>query len=85
MTKILSIADSPPALVQVDATVVEAVQAMAEHKVGAAVVVDGDEVGTVTSAAGGVGLAYIKRAVESFPVSAESGGATVELRELPLV
>ena len=43
MTKILSIADSPPALVQVGATVVEAVQAMAEHKVGAAVVVDGDE------------------------------------------
>lgn len=53
--------------------------------VGAAIVVDGDEVGTVTSVADGVGLAYVKRAVESFPASAESGGGSVEIRELPLV
>ncbi len=37
--------------------------------VGAAVVIAGDEVGAITSAAGRVGLAYIKRAVDSFPVS----------------
>ena len=53
--------------------------------VGAAIVVDGDDVGTVTSVADGVGLAYVKRAVESFPASAESGGGSVEIRELPLV
>lgn len=53
--------------------------------VGDVVIVDGDEVGTITSAAGGVGLAYIKRAVESFPASAVAGGVSVEIRELPLV
>ena len=52
---------------------------------GAAVLVDGDEVGTVTSASGGVALAYVKRAVESFPASAVVAGASVEIRELPLV
>ncbi|MEM7287103.1 MAG: hypothetical protein AAF480_12185 [Actinomycetota bacterium] len=53
--------------------------------VGDAVIVDGDEVGTVTSVSGGVALAYVKRAVESFPASAEVGGGSVEIRELPLI
>lgn len=53
--------------------------------VGDPVIVDGDEVGTITSASGGVALAYVKRAVESFPASAVAGGGSVEIRELPLV
>lgn len=54
-------------------------------RAGATIVVDGDDVGTVTSVAGGVGLAYVKRAVESFPAAAMVGETDVEIRELPLV
>ncbi len=56
-----------------------------ELAVGAAVVIAGDEVGAITSAAGRVGLAYIKRAVDSFPVAADVGGVAADVRELPLV
>lgn len=58
----------------------------AEHALtpGAAVLIDGAEVGAVTSAAGTVALAYIKRSVEAFPTAATVDGAPVSLRELPL-
>lgn len=55
---------------------------------GSEVVIDGDVIGTVTSAAprlrGAVGLAYVKRAVEP-PASATIAGEPAELRLLPLV
>ena len=50
---------------------------------GASVMVADDEVGTVTSAVGGVGLAYIRRSVDAFPAAARSNGVEAELRELP--
>src|SRR5690606_3000638 len=50
---------------------------------GAPVVVDGAEVGRVTSAAGHVGLAYVKRAVEP-PAHGTAGGTDVAVVELPL-
>ena len=57
----------------------------AELTVGDSVVVDGDEVGTVTSASGRVGLASIKRAVDSFPAAAIVGGVPADVHELPLM
>jgi len=51
--------------------------------VGAAVEVDGRPVGTVTSAAGGVGLAYVRREVD-VPAPATAGGRAVRLEALPL-
>jgi folate-binding protein YgfZ len=54
-------------------------------EVGAAVVIGEDIVGMVTSAAGVVALAYVKRAVESFPVAASVGDTPAEVRVLPLI
>lgn len=49
-------------------------------------VIDGATVGTVTSVAGAVGLAYVRRAVESLPAAASTaGGTAVEVRSLPMV
>jgi folate-binding Fe-S cluster repair protein YgfZ len=50
--------------------------------VGAAVTVDGDGVGTVTSAAGDVGLAMLKRSV-SVGDTVEVAGVRAVVRELP--
>ena len=52
--------------------------------VGDTISVDGNEVGSVTSAAGAVGLAYVKRSVDRFPAGASVGDAPVRLAELPL-
>ncbi len=51
---------------------------------GSAIVVDGDDVGVVTSASGTVALGYVKRAVSEFPVAAVVSDTAVELRELPI-
>jgi folate-binding Fe-S cluster repair protein YgfZ len=50
--------------------------------VGAAVTVDGDGVGTVTSVAGDVGLAMLKRSV-SVGDTVEVAGVRAVVRELP--
>jgi folate-binding protein YgfZ len=50
---------------------------------GAAVQVDGTEVGRITSVAGPVGLAYIQRKVEP-PTEGEVDGMPVAVRELPI-
>lgn len=54
-------------------------------RVGDSVVVAGAEVGVVTSAVGSVGLAYIKRSVESLPADAVAGDVEISVRELPLI
>jgi len=53
--------------------------------VGAQIEVDGAHVGMVTSVAGGVGLAYVKRAVADFPADATADGYPVQLRALPMI
>ena len=53
-------------------------------EVGAAIEVDGAEVGTVTSAAGPLGLAFVKRSVEP-PADAVVGGQTTRIEALPLL
>ena len=50
---------------------------------GQGYVIDGREVGTVTSAADGVGLAYVRRDVD-IPSSVTIGGQAVRLEALPL-
>ncbi len=52
---------------------------------GEPVLVDGAEVGAVTSAAGNIGLAYLKRSVDSLPVEAAVGDTPAVLQNLPLV
>jgi hypothetical protein len=52
-------------------------------EVGVALEVAGRQVGVVTSAAGGVGLAYVRRDVE-IPSAATAGGQAVRLEALPL-
>jgi folate-binding Fe-S cluster repair protein YgfZ len=52
---------------------------------GEPVLVGGAEVGAVTSAAGSVGLAYLKRSVDSLPVEATVGDTPVVLENVPLV
>lgn len=52
---------------------------------GATIQIGDADVGTITSASGNIGLAYVKRAVESFPATAESNGVSVEMRTLPML
>jgi folate-binding protein YgfZ len=59
-----------------------AVEAEADLAPGAAVVVGGEEVGVVTSAAGRRGLALVHRKVEP-PAAAEVAGAPARVRALP--
>lgn len=51
---------------------------------GTPVVVDGNEVGSITSAAGGVALAYVKRDVVP-PAAATVGGRVARIEVLPLL
>jgi folate-binding protein YgfZ len=52
---------------------------------GSSIRIDDAEVGIITSVSANIGLAYVKRAVESFPAAAHADAIAVELRELPLL
>lgn len=54
-------------------------------KTGSPVMVEGAEVGSVTSVSGSVGLAYIKRAVETLPAACDIDGTAAAIHELPLL
>ena len=52
---------------------------------GAAILVDGDDVGALTSVSGTIGLGYVRRSVSDLPVDAQVDGVPARILELPML